>query len=401
MRKRVFEPAGVGVMLGLLMAALLGQRHNALRLVFALIAAVPFTLGAPEALRRAVGQLTSRAELAGNARTAMLLALAGGAAAVCFAPVLVQNQVLIQQFFPIYDFALDEIQYWLGAAGALTVVRCASVCFAAEGDQLSFFLTELLGGGAMLTALMLTLNTPNAAEYCMYASLILMVVILLVARLHGRSEGSKIPWRRSFAWLRDVPAAWLRLLLFPLLAAAGMRLCAMVPASPSIPPLFPDGLSLPVLAGVLLSELPRSPFRRDGEGFGAWTATAALAVALAAAGYSLLAPATTHAMVDVPLYQKFVAAKAELMVLASMTSGLILYAKPNARSISTMILLLIAAAAPVLLPILAGALTHSTLLWGALTALAAALIAAALYLPEASRQLRLARIQKMRRAAGR
>ena len=106
-------------------------------------------------------------------------------------------------------------------------------------------------------------------------------------------------------------------------------------------------------------------------------------------------------MVDVPLYQKLVAAKAELMVLLAMAAGLILYAKPNVRSILTIALLLLGAFSPIASPILAGALNHSTLLWGALAALAAALLSASLYIPEVQRQLRLARIRKTRRAASR
>ena len=73
MRKRVFEPVGVGVALGALIAAFLGQRHNAVRLIFALILLAPFTLGAPEALRRAAGRLTSRREVDFNIATAIVV----------------------------------------------------------------------------------------------------------------------------------------------------------------------------------------------------------------------------------------------------------------------------------------------------------------------------------------
>lgn len=403
MRKRVFEPVGVGVALGALIAALLGQRHNAVRLIFALILLAPFTLGAPEALRRAAGRLTSRSEVDFNIATAIpVTVLFGHFVLPYFAPLLVQNLGQIQRFFPVYDFTVDEIRDWLDAAVMLTLARCACVYFSSKGDRLSFFLTELLSGGAILTAMLLSLNTPDAAKYCMYASVIPVVASFFVFPRRSRDSDEKTPpLRRAFQWLRDVPIALLRLLLFPLLAAAGTWLCGLVPASASIPPFFPEGLSLPVLIGFALCELPRSPFRRDGEGFPGWTALAALIVALAAAGYSLFAAPTTHAVVDVPLYQKLVAAKAELMVLLAMAAGLILYAKPNVRSILTIALLLLGAFSPIASPILAGALNHSTLLWGALAALAAALLSALLYIPEAQRQLRLARIRKTRRAASR
>ena len=54
------------------------------------------------------------------------------------------------------------------------------------------------------------------------------------------------------------------------------------------------------------------------------------------------------------------------MVLLAMAAGLILYAKPNVRSILTIALLLLGAFSPIASPILAGALNHSTLLQGAL-----------------------------------
>lgn len=400
MRKRVFEPVGVGVALGALIAALLGQRHNAVRLIFALILLAPFTLGAPEALRRAAGRLPSRGDVFANfAATMIVTGISGILILSYFAPVLVHNISQIQRFFPVYDFTLTEIKSWLAAAMLLTVTRCASAYFSAVRNRLSFLITELLSGGAILTAMLLSLNTPDAAEYCTYASFLSMLVSCRVLA-RDPEPGTKLSsLRRAFQWLRDVPIALLRLLLFPLLAAAGTWLCGLVPASASIPPFFPEGLSLPVLIGFALCELPRSPFRRDGEGFAGWTALAALIVALVAAGYSLFAPATTHAVVDVPLYQKLVAAKAELMVLLAMAAGLILYAKPNVRSILTIALLLFGAFSPIASPILAGALNHSTLLWGALAALAAALLSALLYIPEAQRQLRLARIRKTRRAA--
>lgn len=398
MRKRVFEPVGAGVALGALIAGLLGQRHNALRLIFALIVLAPFTLGAPEAIRRTAGRLTSRAEVYANLMAAALVCLIGGGlAAQWFAPVLAQNQTWIQQFFPIYEFTQAEMIRWMRAAAALTTARCLTMAFAAEGDRLSLALTELLGGGAILTAMLLSLNTPHAAMYCEYASYVLMGIVLIVAVLRARSEGVRPGWRRCLLWLREVPTAWLRLLLFPLLAAAGTWLCGRIPSSSAIPSFFPEGLSLPVLAGFALCELPRSPFRRDEAGFVGWTTAAAALAALAAAGYMLLAPSSAHAVVDVPLYQKLVAAKAALMVLLAMAAGLMLYAKPNVCSILTMALLLIAAVCPVGMPILRGELSHSSLLYGALAALAASLIAAALYLPEARRGLRLRRIQKMRR----
>ena len=403
MRKRVFEPVGVGVALGALIAAFLGQRLNAVRLIFALILLAPFTLGAPEALRHAAGRLPSRGEVYANfAATIIVTGISGILILSYFAPVLVQNITQIQRFFPVYDFTLTEIKSWLAAAMLLTVTRCASAYFSAVRNRLSFFMTELLSGSAILTAMLLSLNTPDAAKYCMYASVIPMIASFFAFfRRSPDSDEKKVPLRRGFQWLRDVPIALLRLLLFPLLAAAGTWLCGLVPASASIPPFFPEGLSLPVLIGFALCELPRSPFRRDGEGFAGWTALAALIVALAATGYSLFAAPTTHAVVDVPLYQKLVAAKAELMVLLAMAAGLILYGKPNVRSILTIALLFLGAFSPIASPILAGALNHSTLLWGALAALAAALLSALLYIPEAQRQLRLARIRKTRRAASR
>ena len=403
MRKRVFEPVGIGVALAALIAAFLGQRHNALRLIFALVVMAPFTLGAPEALRRTAGRLTSRLEVDFNMVTALAVTFIFGKFILPdFAPLLVQNLGQIQRFFPVHEFTADEIRHWLTAAALLTFTRCACVYFSSEGDRLSFFLTELLSGGAILTAMLLSLNTPDAAKYCKNASVIPTVAsCIVIDRRTPNSDEKLVSLRRIFQWLRDVPIALLRLLLFPLLAAAGMQLCGRIPSSSSIPALFPAGMSLPVLIGYALCELPRSPFRRDGEGFAGWTALAATVVALAAAGYSLFAAPTTHAVVDVPLYQKLIAAKVELMVLLAMATGLILYAKPNVRSILTIALLLLGAFSPIASPILAGALNHSTLLWGALAALAAALLSAALYIPEAQRQLRLARIRKMRRAASR
>ena len=108
MRKRVFEPVGVGVALGALIAAFLGQRHNAVRLIFALIVMAPFTLGAPEALRRAAGRLTSRSEVDFNIVTTIpVTVLFGHFILPCFAPLLVQNLGQIQRFFPVYYFTLD------------------------------------------------------------------------------------------------------------------------------------------------------------------------------------------------------------------------------------------------------------------------------------------------------
>ena len=63
MRKRVFEPVGVGVALGALIAAFLGQRHNAVRLIFALILLAPFTLGALSELASRVGTLLEKIKI--------------------------------------------------------------------------------------------------------------------------------------------------------------------------------------------------------------------------------------------------------------------------------------------------------------------------------------------------
>ena len=253
MRKRVFEPVGVGVALGALIAAFLGQRHNAVRLIFALILLAPFTLGAPEALRRTAGRLPSCGEVYANfAATIIVTGISGILILSYFAPVLVQNITQIQRFFPVYDFTLTEIKSWLAAAMLLTVTRCASAYFSAVRNRLSFLMTELLSGGAILTAMLLSLNTPDAAEYCAYASFLSMLVSCRVLA-RDPEPGTKLSsLRRAFQWLRDVPIALLRLLLFPLLAAAGTWLCGLVPASASIPPFFPEGLSLPVLIGFAL-----------------------------------------------------------------------------------------------------------------------------------------------------
>lgn len=403
MRRHVFKPIGFGAAAGALAAGIFGQRHEAARLIFVMILLNAASLGAPEALRRCLGRLTARRQVRANAWTAAAMTAAGGGILLLLAPWLTSNFNFIEQMFPVYSWTLQELKFWIAAAAALAVVRILTLAFDAAGDRLSVVLTECLSFAAVAGSLLMFRNTNSGALACCAACAGLAAIAALIGFAFHRMEPKPVHAApaRPFALLRETPVALARTLLYPLLAAAVYVTRELPPGAKLLAALMPNGMSIPLLAGFALVELARTDYRRDAMESVPFRALAALGCFLAAAGltaYALLLPESSS-VVDVSLVHRLMSARFLQLLLASAAAALLIYAKASLRSLAMALLILLAAFAPILVPLAVRETTSATLRWGHAAALLLTIFALLCAAPDWVQLRRQWRARKMRKKA--
>lgn len=307
MQKARFLPYGFALPLAAMAAALGGAESAAVKLMAALLAMEVAALSAPDAFRRAAAGMVSRRKVAGCALLALLMtAVAAGVGQLC-APWIAGRSVV----------ELAEARWWLGAAAALAALRCAVEIFAAQGDMISAWLSDLLGGVVTAAALMIFYDDASRARACCLSASGMLTLSLGIAAFFGRGEKPQF----SLGIFREVPTAWMRTLLYPALA------CGMVAAGGSF---SVAGL----LGGAAAALACRTTFRRSTTESAGFNVTVAL-LALLLGG--LLASAE---LFGIPTIGTDFGA----FVWLGLLSGLSLYGGLNARTCAAMLLMLAAAA---------------------------------------------------------
>lgn len=405
MKRHTFKPIGFGAAAGALVAGLLGQRHEAVRLVFVMTLLNAVSIGAPEALRRCVGGLTARRQVRANAWTAAGMTAVGAGLLLWLAPWLTENFKIIEQMFPVHSWTRLELDCWIGAAAALAVVRILTVGFDAAGDRLSVVLTECLSFAVVAGSLLMTRNTSGGAKACVIACGGLAAVAALIGFVFHRMDARPVHAvpARPFVLLRRVPVALVRTLLYPLLISAVYMTRELPPGSKLLTALAPNGMSIPLLAGFALVELVRADCRRDAMEsvpFRALIALGCFLVAAGLAGYAFLLPESSSVM-DVRLVNRLMSARFVQLVLASGAAALVLYANAAPRGFAMILLLLLAAFAPMLAPLAAGETTSATLRWGHAAALILAVSALCCAVPDWAQLMRRWKAEGVRRRARR
>lgn len=403
MKKTLFKPIGFGAAAGALAAGLLGQRHEAARLVFAMVLLNLASLGAPEALRRCTGRLTVRRQVRANAWIAAGMSLLGAAILFALSPWLTNRFDCIEKIFPVYSWTLPELRCWIAAALALSLVRILTVCFFAADDATSALLTEGLTFAAVGGSLLMFRNTSNGSRACAAACLFVLAITALIGLIFRKMDARRAQPSplRSFALLRDVPTALARTLLYPALVS-GLFLLRNAPQSAkllSILPdaLVPDGMSIPLLFGNTLLECIRTDYRRDAAEsapFRAWTTLCALAMVGGLTAYAFLLP-NSAAVLDVRLSKRLASARIMQLTLASFFSMLLLYARLTPRTVAQLLLILAAAVTPILIPEFSTDLLRLAHAASAILVFAAALFA----LPDWIERHRRRKFHKMRAKA--
>lgn len=401
MKSRVFKPIGAGAAAGLLAAGLLGQRHAAAQLTLVMILLGVTSLGAPEAFRKCVGRLTARRQVRANGWMAALLTAVGAGVLWLAAPWLTGNLQLFEHVFPIYDWTLAELRWWIVTAAGLALTRCMTVAFDAAEDGLSAALAELLSGLAAGGSLVMFRNTASAPMACGTASLGLAGVVGAVGWLLRRRDGDGRAPARALCLFRDVPAALLRVMLYPAVFGAGFCLAGRAAGNVVTASLMSRGMSVPLLMGMLATELMRSAYRRDAREsapLAAAVTLAALAMAAGLAGYCWLLPETATP-IDLRVVDRWVALKLMMELLLAAACGLGLYAARSWRTAAMVALTALAALLPVGGLVAAGVSTRTVRL-AALAAAGLSAAAAACAEPDwraLHRQWRAARIRKRAR----
>lgn len=405
MKKTLFKPIGFGAAAGALTAGLLGQRHEAARLVFVMALLNLVSLGAPEALRRCTGRLTVRRQVRANAWIAAAMSLIGAAILYALAPWLTNHFDCIEQIFPVYSWTVCELRCWIAAALSLSLVRILTACFSAADDAASAFLTEALAFAAVSGSLLMFRETSLGATACAAACALLLAVTALIGLIFRKMDArpAQPAPLRPFALVRDVPSALARTLVYPALVAALYMLrslpkqTALLSVLPSA--LVPDGMSVPLLFGNAMLECVRTDYRRDAAEsapFRAWTTLFSLLMVAILTAYAFLLP-NSAAVVDTRLSNRLASARMMQLTLASAASMLLIYARLSPRTIVQILLILAACATPIVIPELSSAnlrLAHAA---SAILTLAAALFA----LPDWIERRRRRKFQKIRARANR
>ncbi len=212
MRRSIGRPARALLPLALGALVLTGDGARAAALALSILAARLFSLGAEAAFQAATGKLVNEARLRGNFLTALLLALAGGAVSVW---------VLLRLNGAKLD--LPEIGGWMALSGAaIMLAELFSARLYALTDKLSAPLCDALV--ALLTAAGLV--TSRGDDRILFFSVLAALMACLVAVLGIGGVAHPRPGARVLA---EIPRALVRSWV-P--AAVMVAFLAFVPAGP-------------------------------------------------------------------------------------------------------------------------------------------------------------------------
>ena len=300
-----------GVPAGLLAAALGGAGNAAIALACGIAWMTAWSLAAHDALARALGRLTRPDRAAGAALCALAMAAAGGAAGL-FAGCAIAARL------PICLPQGGGIAEWLAAALCAQFYRVAWAASGARRRPWSLRALDIAVGAGVAAAL-----------YNGSATAAALAAAVGAVALFAWTAAAKSGVARSAVPLREVPAALLRELPYPLLCAAIVGFLTSWTFSV-------DGASIQaaVLAGWLALELGRTAYRRDDR--------ADLPLRLAAGAWALAAAAAALACAQLEWHAADVQAIAAMLMLAS-GCALCRDAAVAPRTVAAAILLFLAA----------------------------------------------------------
>lgn len=222
------------------------------------------TLGMPEALRRGLAKCTSRTRVIGMTVSAMLVTALITAAVFALMTgwlgVYVVPEVVIAPLYGLNDrfsmYALDNVNVGLLISGLLVGIRCLEEFFAADGDNVSAVMLDVLAAVAVYAMSLLSNIQPTLLAPVLGGILLIGVVVALVTgRRHART-GERLRLE-LVPLIKEVPSALLRVGLYPVLAVLVLM------GSADLFERMPGEALMMLVLGMVVVELGRSTFRRD------------------------------------------------------------------------------------------------------------------------------------------
>lgn len=352
------------------------------------------TLGMPLTLRRGLAKCTSRTRMKGMTIGAMLFTGAVTAGVLAFRAKMPElfnrylslNGLVYGANDPFtyvchlgnqFDLRYDYVFGCILISGLILEIRCMEEFFAADGDEVSAVMLDVLTAVAIYALSKLEALITFPPEFIFAGILLLGVVVALITGKKHVRTGERL--RVSLVpVLRESPVALMQVGLYPLAAA-------VIVAVDMLFGTFTQGAEtdLLVLCGFLLVEMGRTPFRRSrGEATG---------FVLLVTGLSLLA---TGALVG--LYtQSGVAAEYAFVrgrfIYAAAGALMLLYAPLNVRMMLSGALLMLAGLFPTY--------EYFSMDLAPLAILAAVMVAALLAVPEWGEFIRIRRVKRIRARA--
>lgn len=323
MRKSGPRLFGFGVPLACLIGTVCGAEEPAIYMLTIYYLFYVLSLFAPDAFSRASAKLMSTRKVMGGLLIAALIALltAGG-----FFAILWHQDRMISDLY-------------VCAAGAmLVIIRCFEELFASQGDRLSAQITTLLtaiGFGAMLILsedpIFYTQLTPEIVFFAIAAA------VLLISGAIALGFSRKEPPQLSPAIFKEIPAAFLRTLLFPALALGIQFLRHALDLPFARQTLLYEQRTMLLCggyAGLILLEVTKSTFRRDK------TESTRLKTGLALAALLIgLAPVAAGF-----LYWDMDMLSTVSILFTAIAAALLLYSSADWETIASAAVLLVAAA---------------------------------------------------------
>lgn len=353
-------PRGWGLPLGALIAAALGHAEAPAQLLVAHCGMSVATLGLPDALRQGCAELISKRRVLGSALIAIALSALLSAAA------------LLSLGYRLFE-PLSETYMWIAIAGVAVCARCAGELFAADRKMwLAQAIEIALCAATLFWTAWGVRDRAIASDAPVYAAggLAAVAAASIPGVIGGRPQA-------DFRFMKHIPAALVRVMLFPAMAVTLILLRAAFGLMTTAPLEI-----VAIAAGMLVMELGRSTFRRSREesaGFLVSMTALGAVFGIVGALTSLIPAAAVHsALTETPW-----------MLVLSAGCGLALYANGGLRTVLAILLLMLAPFLPAL--------------WSFMPAVKAALTIAAalLMIPEWKDLLRGMRANRIRRKARR